>query len=248
MHCFQLEIGTCLWCSFPVPRRRKLIAAILLLPLCVGVGRALGQLIVQSGMADTIIAPLAAGVGCMFLLYHYAPKPMWIYVFGHEFTHAAATMACGGRVKGMKVTSDGGHVLVTKDNFFVSLAPYFVPLYVGLLLAVFVGGRELWGWSGPWVWGLFYWMLGLAYAFHVLLTWHILHTRQSDLTSQGYLFSAVIIFLGNAGVLLLGLPHLLDGPDTLDAFKMAGAGTVDALRDLGALATWAWAACNSALN
>jgi hypothetical protein len=231
-----------------VPRRRKLFAAILLLPLCVGVGRSLARLIAQFGMVDTTVVPLAAGAGCMFLLYHYAPKPMWIYVFGHEFTHAAATMACGGRVKGMKVTSEGGHVLVTKDNFFVSLAPYFVPLYVVLVLAIFAGGRALWGWNGPWAWGLFYWVLGLAYAFHVLLTWHILHTRQSDLTSQGYLFSAVIIFLGNALVLLLGLPHLFDGPDTLDALKIAGAGTVDALRDFAALAARAWDAGNSALN
>ena len=231
-----------------MPRRRKLFAAILLLPLCVGVGRALGQLIAQSGMLDTTVAPLVAGVGCMFFLYHYAPKPMWIYVFGHEFTHAAATMACGGRVKGMKVTSDGGHVLVTKDNFFVSLAPYFVPLYVGLVLVVFVGGRAIWDWSGPWAWGLFYWTLGLAYTFHVLLTWHILHTRQSDLTSQGYLFSAVIIFLGNALVLLVGLPHLLEGPSVLDAFKLAGTGTLETFRDLGTLASRAWAAGNSALN
>ena len=91
-------------------------------------------------------------------------------------------------------------------------------------------------------------MLGLAYAFHVLLTWHTLHTRQSDLTSQGYLFSAVIIFLGNAGVLLLGLPHLLDGPDTLDAFKMAGAETLETFRYLGTLATRLCDAGNSALN
>jgi hypothetical protein len=42
----------------------------------------------------------------------------------------------------------------------------------------------------------------------VTLTWHALKTRQSDITSQGYLFSAVIIFLGNAAVLLLGLPLL----------------------------------------
>jgi hypothetical protein len=35
-----------------------------------------------------------------------------------------------------------------------------------------------------------------------------LKTRQSDITSQGYLFSAVIIFLGNAAVLLFGIPLL----------------------------------------
>jgi hypothetical protein len=40
------------------------------------------------------------------------------------------------------------------------------------------------------------------------LTWHILKTRQSDITGEGYLFSAVIIFLGNISVILAGLPLL----------------------------------------
>jgi hypothetical protein len=35
-----------------------------------------------------------------------------------------------------------------------------------------------------------------------------LQTRQSDITSQGYFFSGVIIFLGNIAVLLLGIPLL----------------------------------------
>ena len=55
---------------------------------------------------------------------------------------------------------------------------------------------------------LIYEVVGAAYAFHVTLTWHALKTRQSDITSQGWLFSAVILFLGNTGLLLLGLPFL----------------------------------------
>jgi hypothetical protein len=57
--------------------------------------------------------------------------------------------------------------------------------------------------------------LGAAYAFHLTLTWHILKTEQSDITSQGYLFSGVIIFLGNIGVLLLGVPLLAARVDVL---------------------------------
>ena len=41
---------------------------------------------------------------------------------------------------------------------------------------------------------------------------YILQTQQSDLTSQGYLFSGVIIFLGNISVLLIGLPLLTARP------------------------------------
>ena len=40
------------------------------------------------------------------------------------------------------------------------------------------------------------------------LTFHVLQTQQSDITSQGWLFSAVVIFLGNVCVLLFGLPLL----------------------------------------
>jgi hypothetical protein len=42
----------------------------------------------------------------------------------------------------------------------------------------------------------------------VTLTFHVLQTQQSDITSQGYLFSAVVIFLGNVCVLLFGIPLL----------------------------------------
>jgi hypothetical protein len=50
------------------------------------------------------------------------------------------------------------------------------------------------------------------------LTWEILKTRQTDITSQGYLFSGVVIFLGNALVLAMAVP-LLTGHGLLDAFK-----------------------------
>jgi hypothetical protein len=50
--------------------------------------------------------------------------------------------------------------------------------------------------------------VGAAYAFHLTLTFHVLQTRQSDITSQGYLFSGVVIFLGNVSVLLFGIPLL----------------------------------------
>jgi hypothetical protein len=57
----------------------------------------------------------------------------------------------------------------------------------------------------PW----FHVLLGAAYAFHITLTWHILKTRQTDITSQGYIFSAAVIFLGNALVLLIAVPLLV---------------------------------------
>jgi hypothetical protein len=73
----------------------------------------------------------------LVVIFLLLPKPMWIYVFGHELTHALWTWLFGGQVKKMKVSSAGGHVVVSKTNFVIALAPYFFPLYAALVIAVF---------------------------------------------------------------------------------------------------------------
>jgi len=193
-----------------MPKWSKTIIAILLLPFCIGAVQALFKVLAQTGQADTIWVATAGGAACWLAVFLLLPKPMRIYVFGHELTHVLWTWAFGGKVKKFKATSDGGHVVVTKNNFMIALAPYFFPLYVVLVVGCFVMGHLLWGWTRYLVW--FHLLVGAAYAFHITLTWHILQTRQSDITSQGYFFSAVIIFLGNIGVLLIGVPLLTKVP------------------------------------
>lgn len=182
----------------------KTIIAVLLVPFCVGAIRALGRVFRETGQADTIWVAILAGAACWLGIFLLLPKPMRIYVFGHELTHALWTWLFGGKVKRFKATAKGGHVVVTRSNFVIALAPYFFPVYVVLLILCFVVGHLIWGWTPYLVW--FHLLIGAAYAFHVTLTFHILRTRQSDITSQGYFFSTVIIFLGNVGVLLIGLP------------------------------------------
>ena len=113
----------------------------------------------------------------------------------------------GGKVKKFKASASGGHVVVSKSNFAIALAPYFFPLYAVLVVLVFLAGHWLWNWQHYLVW--FHLLLGAAYAFHVTLTWHILKHSQTDISEQGYFFSAVIIFLGNVAVLLVGIPLLV---------------------------------------
>jgi hypothetical protein len=158
-----------------------------------------------------------AGVACWLVVYLLLPKPTWAYVLGHELTHALWTWLFGGSVRRLKVTAKGGHVLVTRNNFLIALAPYFFPFYAVAVILVFVAGDWIWGW-GPFV-APFHLLLGAAYAFHLTLTWEILQTRQSDIVAHGYLFSAVIIWLGNAAVLVLGIPLLtacVNVPTALD--------------------------------
>jgi hypothetical protein len=199
-----------------VPKWIKFIVAVLLLPVCAGAATALWRVLRASGSADTTWVPLLAGAACWFVIFALLPKPMWIYVFGHELTHALWTWLFGGEVKKMKVSSKGGHVVISKTNFLIALAPYFFPLYAVLVVTVFALGHWFWDWRNYLVW--FHLVIGAAYAFHVTLTWHVLQTRQTDITSQGYLFSAVIIFLGNAGVLLLGIPLLTGKGSLANAF------------------------------
>ncbi len=131
---------------------------------------------------------------------------MWLYVVGHELTHAVWAMAFGGRVRKFKATAKGGHVVVTKSNLFITLSPYFFPLYSVLWTLVFLIGHACFDWSPALPW--FHFGLGITYAFHVTLTICILQIRQPDLESEGWLFSAVIIWLGNALTLLVALPLL----------------------------------------
>jgi hypothetical protein len=196
------------WILFGVPKWCKLLIAILLLPVCVGAGSALWMVLRASGNADVVWVPAAAGAACWIAVYLLLPKPMLLYVFGHELTHALWTWLFGGKVKKFKATSKGGHVVVTRNNFIIALAPYFFPLYAVLVVLMFLLGHWVWNWRHYLVW--FHLLLGAAYAFHVSLTWHILKHSQSDISEQGYLFSGVVIFLGNIVVLLLGVPLLIE--------------------------------------
>ncbi len=196
--------------SAGVPKWLKMVVGILLLPVCLATAQALWRVVALTRVAERFWAPVLAGVACWVVIFVLLPKPMWVYVLGHESTHAVWTWIFGGKVKRFKAASSGGHVITTKNNFLIALAPYFFPFYAVVVVLVFVLGNLLFHWRAyrPW----FYLCLGAAYGFHVTLTWEILKTRQTDITSQGYLFSAVVIFLGNALVLLAAVPLLTGYP------------------------------------
>ena len=197
-----------------MPKWLKAIVAVCLLPFCVGAVSALARVLSVAGHAQAFWVAVAGGAACWFVIYSILPRPMWIYVFGHELTHALWTWLFGGRVKRFKVNSRGGHVVITRSNSLIALAPYFFPVYVAVLVAAFLLGHLFWDLRQHAVW--FHLLLGVAYAFHITLTWFALRTEQTDITSQGFFFSAVVIVLGNLLVLLLGLP-VLTGVGVMDS-------------------------------
>lgn len=184
----------------------KFIIALVLLPFCFGGISTFWFLIQAVGSADVVWVPLLAGFACWLVIYAFMPKPMLVYVFGHELTHAFWTWIFGGRVRRFRATSKGGHIVVDKENFLIFLAPYFFPIYAIILFAFFALGNlflELEKYRS-----IFYLLLGAAYGFHLTFTLQVLHAKQPDIVKQGLLFSMVIIFLGNILVLAIGLPIL----------------------------------------
>jgi hypothetical protein len=132
------------------------------------------------------------------------PMPMRVYVLGHEATHAIWTWFSFGKVSEFKVGRDGGHIVTNTPNVWVTLSPYFYPIYcVALFLAfgvasIFYDFRS--AVPGNWivtpmqaVWFLF----GTAWAFHLSFTVWMIRQGQSDLTSHGNFFSGVFIYIMN---------------------------------------------------
>jgi hypothetical protein len=216
---------------WPMPKWGKLIIGLLLLPVCVGGAQTLVRVLAQTGDAQTFWVAALGGAACWWVVYLLLPKPMWVYVVGHELTHVFWTWLFGGRVHKFKASAKGGQIVADRTNFLIALAPYFFPVYAVLVVLIFLGGDLIWNWTHyrPW----FHFPLGAAYAFHVTLTWHILHTRQSDITSQGYLFSAVVIFLGNLSVLIVAIPLLAGHPGLLTALSSWCHATGGFLASLG---------------
>jgi hypothetical protein len=213
----------------------KFIFAVFLLPMC-GV---LTQTFFTAFARATVTQRLWTGeefwffsLGAVLWLIAFfgLPRPMLIYVFGHELTHAVWVWLMGGRVNQFRVGADGGHVVTTKANFWIALAPYFFPIYSILAIAIY-GGLSLFLNVQPYG-RLLYAVIGATWAFHFTFTCWMIPKNQTDLTDQGTFFSLVVIYLMN--LLLLTVLLILASPQiTFESFS------ADLLTNLGNFATWA---------
>jgi hypothetical protein len=131
------------------------------------------------------------------------PRPLLLYVFGHEATHALWVLAMGGRVREFKVGSDGGYIITDTSNFWIALAPYFFPLYSLLVIAVYAVASLFYDLQ-PYQWVL-YGLIGVTWGFHITFTLWMIPKGQTDLSYHGTFFSLVVIYLMNLLVLTLFL-------------------------------------------
>ena len=178
----------------------KFVVALFLLPLCT----LLSQTFFTSFARATVTERLWAGeefwffsLGAILWLIAFfgLPRPLWIYVFGHELTHALWVWMMGGRVSRFRVGREGGHIITDKNNFLIALAPYFFPLYSLLVLGLY-GVLSLFFNLQPygrWLYAL----IGITWAFHLSFTCWMIPKNQTDLSENGTFFSLVIIYLIN---------------------------------------------------
>ena len=127
------------------------------------------------------------------------PRPVLVYVFGHELTHAVWVWLMGGRVSRFRVGREGGHIVTNRTNFWIALAPYFFPIYSLLTIGIY-GVAGLFANVEPFG-RLLYAAIGVTWAFHLTFTGWMLTKKQTDLTEHGTLFSLAVIYLMNLALL-----------------------------------------------
>ncbi|MBV9009106.1 MAG: hypothetical protein JO354_08065 [Verrucomicrobia bacterium] len=163
------------------------------------------------------------------------PRPVLVYVFGHELTHALWVWLMGGRVSKFRVGSEGGHIITNRTNFWIALAPYFFPIY-SVLAIILYGIATLFVNVAPFGQLLFA-TIGITWAFHFSFTLWMIPKNQSDLRDHGTFFSLVFIYLMN--VALLSFLLILASPQI--TFASFGA---DLLKNLRSFAEWAGGVMN----
>jgi len=161
-------------------------------------------------------APLwffCTGVVLWFIAFVGFPRPIYLYVLGHELTHALFVYLCFGKVTSFKVDRSGGHIITNRNNVLISLSPYFFPLYSCLIIigfgiaglfvdlaAVHPGALFFGHVSFSWSWILFL-LIGFTWAFHFTFTAWMITTDPPDLKQTGTFFSLTVIYLANLLIL-----------------------------------------------
>lgn len=234
----------------PMLRNVKRLIGIALLPLC----WVLFETFLVLLRADTLAADywrsrefvafgLGAAVGTVLCIFARGRMLRWIYVAGHELTHALFVLIFRGRVSDVRITSQGGHVMTDRTNFLISLSPYFFPFYS----VVAILGWVIYGWvvgaekKPDFVW--LYGLIGLTWTFHLLFTLFMVFREQPDVRQNGRIFSFSIIF--SANVLILSAMLIVASPTAsfrsfAETFgenaRTFGSRLAESVREMGA--TW----------
>lgn len=172
---------------------------------------------------------------CLMIMKLLESLFIYVYVLGHELTHALAVLLSFGRVHAFRVDAQGGYVETESDSLFIALSPYFIPLWLLLWLGVCAGVNYFFPFQDFPVW--FYSGLGFWWSFHVYWTLWIIPREQPDLLEKGVLLSALLILLMNIGIMVLILRgfHVISLHGYWQDMQGCAASIAGLFRDLGDL-------------
>lgn len=194
-----------------VPTRwLKTVIGLFLLPSCAALTQTFFTVFARATVTQRLWAGeefwfFSLGVVLWLIAFFGLPRPMLVYVFGHELTHAIWVWLMGGRVSRFRVGREGGHIVTDRNNFWIALAPYFFPIYSILVIAGY-GAASLFLNVQPYG-RVLYAAIGVTWAFHFTFTLWMIGKNQSDLSDHGTFFSLVVIYLMN--LLLLSIMLVL---------------------------------------
>jgi hypothetical protein len=206
----------------------RFVVSLLLWPAAACLAYALGRLLWRLPWAQGQLPWFAGGFVLYLLIQVFFWRPLFLYVMGHELTHALAAVLQGGQADDLRVSTKGGMVKVNRSNFIVNLAPYFFPIYTAAGAGIWAIAAEAFK---PWLAGL----LGLTLAFHFALTLFSLKEHQSDIAEVGWFFAFPFILALNVIITALVL-RLLAPPEASLSLFFHDAWTAAAQGG-----AWAWA-------
>ena len=221
--------------SLTVPTKWvKFVVAISLLPLCAALTQTFFTIFARATVSQRLWAGEAfwffsLGALLWLIAFFGLPRPVILYVFGHELTHALWVWLMGGRVSRFRIGPEGGHIVTDRTNFWIALAPYIFPLYSVLAIAVF--GLLSFFYNMQPYGRLLYAIIGATWAFHFTFTSWMIPKKQTDLSDHGTFFSLVVIYLMN--LLLLSVMLILASPQI--TFANFGA---DLAANIGNFSHW----------
>ncbi len=126
---------------------------------------------------------------------------LYLYVLGHELTHAVFVIIFRGKVTEFHVSTEGGYITTNKSNMVIALSPYFVPFWSVVAVFAHLALRHLAGAPPEWDrW--FYAVIGVTWTFHMVWTLWMIPRDQPDLRENGTFLSLVVIYLANLLVLV----------------------------------------------
>ncbi len=134
------------------------------------------------------------GAAAFIIIFFFFGPPLRSYIIAHELTHVIFALITGVKVKEISFKKERSYVKTSDVNVFISLGPYFLPLYSYITFGIYRLIKVFY--SIPVGAGLtFYFIGGAAYSYHLAATVYYLRYDQPDLKRYGYFFSIVFLVL-----------------------------------------------------